>query len=196
MLTADLVNARRRGTELRLVSLDAAGRERARAIAEALVAIAAAHVGRTREELDGALAAVDVGPREHRLRDGLAKLIEDRCEFDAGDDADPEAVRREVFTRASAVRAALSAAERFDRGAVLAEVARERGVAPEALERALFADLRGSHVLVALREAVGPRARGRVRARPGAGGPAARRAGDGRRPVRRRARARVRSFGG
>jgi uncharacterized protein len=149
VLTADLVNARRRGTELRLVSLDAEGRERARAIAEALVAIVTAHVGSTREELDGALSAVDVGPREHRLRDGLVKLIEDRCAFDAGDDADPEAVRREVFTRASAARAALSAADRFDRGAVLAEVARERSVAPEVLERALFADLRASHVLVA-----------------------------------------------
>jgi predicted nuclease of restriction endonuclease-like RecB superfamily len=54
-----------------------------------------------------------------------------------------------VFTRASAVRAALSAAERFDRGAVLAEVARERGVSAEAIERALFADLRASHVLAA-----------------------------------------------
>jgi predicted nuclease of restriction endonuclease-like RecB superfamily len=149
VLTADLDNARRRGTELRLVSLDAAGRERAATIAEALVAVAAAHVGRTREELEGAFSAVDVGPREHRMRDGLVKLIEDRCSFDAGDDVDPEAVRRDVFTRASAARAALSAAERFDRGAVLAEVARERGVSAGAIERALFADLRASHVLAA-----------------------------------------------
>ncbi len=149
MLTADLVNARRRGTELRLVSLDAAGRERARAIAGELEAIAAAHVGQTREELEGAVSAVEVGPREHRLRDGLVKLIEDRCSFDGGDDVDPEAVRREVFTRASAVRAALSLADHFDRNAVLADVARTRGVTPEALERSLFADLRASHVLVA-----------------------------------------------
>ena len=77
------------------------------------------------------------------------KLIEDRCTFDAGDDADPEAVRRDVFTRASAVRAALSPSDRFDRSAVLAEVARERGISPEAVDRALFADLRASHLLVA-----------------------------------------------
>ena len=149
MLTADLVNARRRGAELRLVSLDPAGRERARAIAEALVAVAACHVGRTREELMGALSAVDAGPREHRLRDGLVKLIEDRCEFDAGAAAEPEAVRRDVFTRASAVRAALGPTERFDRDALLAQVAHEQGTSAEAIERALFADLRGSHVLVA-----------------------------------------------
>jgi predicted nuclease of restriction endonuclease-like RecB superfamily len=147
VLTADLVNARRRGAELRLVTLDAAGRERARDLAGALVAIAAAHVGRTREDLVAALTAVEAGPREHRLRDGLVKLIEDRCEFDAGGDADPEAIRREVFTRASATRAALGLADRFDRGAVLAEVARERGLSADAIESALFADLRGSHVL-------------------------------------------------
>lgn len=149
VLTADLVNARRRGAELRLVSLDARGRERAGAIGDALVAIAEAHVGRTREELVSALSAVEAAPREHRLRAGLMKLIEDRCEFDVGGDADPEAVRRDVFVRASAARAALAAAERFDRGAVLAEVARARGTSVEAIERALFADLRGSHILVA-----------------------------------------------
>ena len=156
MLTADLVNARRRGAELRLVSLDPQGRERARAIAEALLAIAAAHVGRTREDLAGAMSAVETGPREHRLRDGLVKLIEDRCEFDAAGEADPEAVRRDVFTRASATRAALGGAERFDRGAVLAAVARERETSPEAIERALFADLRGSHLLVAFEKLPGP----------------------------------------
>ncbi len=149
MLTADLVNARRRGAELRLVSLDPAGRERARAIAEALVTVTAAHVGRTREDLVSALSAVEAGPREHRMRDGLVKLIEDRCEFDATGDVDPEAVRRDVFTRASAARAALGAADRFDRDAVVAEVASERGTSADAIERALFADLRGSHILVA-----------------------------------------------
>jgi predicted nuclease of restriction endonuclease-like RecB superfamily len=147
VLTADLVHARRRGNELRLVLLDGEGRERACLLAEQLVAITAAHVGRTREELGGALAAVDTGPREHRLRDGLVKLLEDRCDFDGGSEADPEAARRAVFTRASAAREALEPGARFDRAALLAAVAAERSVTPEALERALFADLRGAHVL-------------------------------------------------
>ena len=149
MLTADLVNARRRGNELRLVSLDALARERGGAIASGLIAAASAHVGRTREELASALAAVDAGPREYRLRDGLAKLVEDRCQFDAADDVDPVAVRHDVFTKASAARALLAATERFDRGAILAAAASERGTSTEVIERALFADLRGAHVLAA-----------------------------------------------
>ncbi len=148
MLTADLVNARRRAGELHLVSLDPSTRGRAGELAAALIATAAENVGRTREELEVALAAVDVGPREHRIRDGLVKLIEDRCEFDAADDADPEAVRRAVFLRASEARAALGAVDRFDRSTILTEVARERGTSSEAIERSLFADLRGAHLLV------------------------------------------------
>jgi predicted nuclease of restriction endonuclease-like RecB superfamily len=149
VLTADLVNARRRGGELCLVSLDDAARGRALALAGELVAAAAAHVGRARDELVAALAAIDVGPRDHRLRAALAKLIEDRCEFDANEELDAEAVRRDVFTRASAVRAALGAAGRFDRGAILGEVAAERATTGDAIERALFADLRGTHALTA-----------------------------------------------
>ncbi len=149
MLTADLVSARRRGNELQLLALDAEGRERAKAIAGTLIAIAAAHVGRAREDLEAALGAVDVGPREYRLKDGMAKLVEDRCTFNAGDEISADEVRREVFTHASAVRAALQPAERFDRRAILAEVALRRGVTGEAVERALFADLRGAHLLEA-----------------------------------------------
>jgi uncharacterized protein len=149
VLTADLVNARRRGAELSLVRLDDAGRARAVALADALVSAASAHVGRTREELVAALGAIDVGPRDHRTRAALAKLIEDRCQFDANDDVDPEALRREVFTRASAARAGLESGDRLDRRAILAEVSRARTLPEAVVERALFADLRGAHVLVA-----------------------------------------------
>jgi predicted nuclease of restriction endonuclease-like RecB superfamily len=143
------VSARRRGGELCLVPLDQAGRVRALAIAGELQATATAHVGRTRDELSAALSAIDVGPREHRLKAALGKLVEDRCQFSASDEIAPEAVRRDVFTRASAARAVLESTARFDRGAILADVARERCTSHEAIERALFADLRGAHVLVA-----------------------------------------------
>jgi predicted nuclease of restriction endonuclease-like RecB superfamily len=149
VLTADLVNARRRGGELRLVPFDAFARASALSIAAALLSTAASCVGRTRDELLAALSEVDAGPRERRLKDGLVKLIEDRCEFDATGDLEPEEVRRDVFTRASRARAALEAGDRFDRRAILAEIASERGHSEDAIDRALFADLRGAHALVA-----------------------------------------------
>lgn len=148
MLTADLVSVRRRGNELQLVPLDAAARDRARSIAEVLIAMAEAHVGRSRDELESALEAVDVGPREVRLKGALVKLALDRCEFSSGDDRAADAIRHEVFAHACAVRAALAAGDRFDRRAVLSEIARRRGTTEDAIEGALFADLRGAHRLV------------------------------------------------
>jgi predicted nuclease of restriction endonuclease-like RecB superfamily len=148
VLTADLVSARRRGNELRLVAFDDDARARAREMAGRLIAVTGSHVGLTREDLEGSLDAVDVGPREHRLKDGLVKLILDRCELDTEDgDLAPEDVRADVFGRASAARSALPTGIAFDRSVVLAAVAAERGTQVEAIERALFADLRGAHVL-------------------------------------------------
>src|ERR1019366_3576154 len=117
-------------------------------MAARLIAVTGAHVGLTREDLEGSLDTVDVGPREHRLKDGLVKLILDRCELDTEDgDLEPEEVRADVFGRASVVSAALPLGSAFDRSVVLAAVATERGTQVEAIERALFADLRGAHVL-------------------------------------------------
>ena len=155
MLTADLVHARRRGTELHVVALDAEGRERARTVAQALLALADAYVGRTREELMTAMDAVPVGPREHRLKDGLSKLALDRCDFDVGAESEPPAIRQEVFAEASRVRAELSSSTGFDRRRVLAAVAERRGTTADAIDRALFADLRAAHLLVSF-DRIGP----------------------------------------
>ncbi|WP_394842463.1 DUF790 family protein [Pendulispora brunnea] len=150
MLTVDLVHARRRAGELRLVALDRPARARAEVLAGHILDAARAHVGRTREEFDAAIDGIDVEPREHRLKAGLAKLVEDRCEFDASDDIDPEALRHDVFRRASAARAALDDGAHFDRDTVLDEIARERETSREVIERALFSDLRSAHKLLAV----------------------------------------------
>ncbi len=147
MLTADLVVARRRAGELRLVAMDEAARDRAREIARRLIDLTREHVGLTRDDLAAAHAAIAVGPREQRLKDGLAKLVIDRCELEPEGGIDPEAIRSEVFLRASAARAALEPGAHFDRAAVLAAVARSRGLREASVEASLFADLRGAHVL-------------------------------------------------
>jgi predicted nuclease of restriction endonuclease-like RecB superfamily len=147
VLTADLVNARKRGGELLLVTLDSPARARACEIAEAVLAATARQVGGTREELTTAIGAIDIGPREHRLRDALAKLVEDRSTFDPGQ-ADVEAIRRDVFTRASRVRQELAPGGLFDRSAILSEIGERHGRSAESMDEALFADLRGAHRLV------------------------------------------------
>lgn len=155
MLTADHVHARRHKGELKLSPLGER-RELALELATQLHEIALAHVGLTREELEDAWDAVEVGARDKKLADGLRKLVEDGLELEAAVDLDPVALRKEVFERATAVRRE-SDGEGFEREAVLRELAEARGMAVEALERGLYADLRSAHVLRAV-HAVAPRA--------------------------------------
>ncbi|HEY3493587.1 MAG TPA: DUF790 family protein [Polyangiaceae bacterium] len=146
MLSPEHVRTRRRGDELKLLPLDGALRARAVLIAAELVACAREHVGRTRDELHAAWSGIEFGPRERRVVAGLAKLVEDGAEFEVQEGADPAALRSEVFLLAAERRR--SSDSDFDRTALLAEVAERHGLAPAALEAALYADLRGAHRLV------------------------------------------------
>ena len=156
MLTADHVDARRKGGELVLSRLDARALADAHQLAEAYLEAARAHVGRTREELGEAWKEIGTRAQKRRLAAGLEKLVDDACGFDADDDLDPIAIRRAIFLRATEVRRSrgldgASAGEKpiapFDREGVVAHVAEAMGKTPAELDAALFSDLRGEHVL-------------------------------------------------
>jgi hypothetical protein len=142
-----LVRARRRKGELVLVGVEGDERQEALYLAGLYLDLVRAAVGRPRAQLDEAFAQVEAPPPLQRVADGLRKLIEDRCEFEPTVDLPPEELRREVFRLAAERRRALGPDEPFDRAAVLADAARARGVAAGDLERGLYADLRGAHVL-------------------------------------------------
>jgi len=150
VLTADLVNARRRGDRLQIVPLDPAARARVEELAAVYAEIARGHVGRPRDELEATWGAVEVASHERRLADGVLKLVNDRCQFEPPSEVDPTALRGEVFLRASAARRALAAGAVLDREAILAEAASVCGVAPADAERLLYSDLRGAERLRAV----------------------------------------------
>src|SRR5690242_15068443 len=104
MLTADLVDARRKDGELLLRTLDREGRDEALAIATALLDTARAFVGRRREELDEAWEADSDDAKRVKLAAGLKKLVADACSFEAETAIDPVELRRVLFTHASEVR--------------------------------------------------------------------------------------------
>jgi uncharacterized protein len=157
LLTADLVRARRRGEQLSLTPLDAKGRAAALELAATLLALAEAHVGKTRSELDEVMDAVVGGAPDRKLAAGLAKLIWDRAELAEAVPLAPEALRHDVFVRARAAWAQVGEGDRFDRAAVLAAVAAERGLTVDDIERGLYADLREAHVVTQLASISAPR---------------------------------------
>lgn len=149
MLTADLVRPSSSKGVLRVRPLSGAKRERALAIADALLREARAHVGKTREELEEALD-LDVAARERKLYLGLKKLLEDRCAFEENKGVDAAALRQDVFTAAARARELLPDDEALDRGALLDEIAPRRGLSRDELEAALFSDLKGAHRLLSV----------------------------------------------
>jgi predicted nuclease of restriction endonuclease-like RecB superfamily len=147
VLTAELVRARRQGTELKLTELGAKLRPRAIEIVADLVALAEAHVGQTRADLQEAFASVEVKASEHKLALGLRKLVEDRLEFEMESPLDPRALRAEVFGAAAEARRALGPGSPLERDAFLSEEASRRGLSTEQLLRALYADLRQAQIV-------------------------------------------------
>jgi uncharacterized protein len=164
LLTADLVRARRRGNELKLGELDAKSRAEALELAAQLIDLCAQGLGQSRAELDEVCDAVVGAARDRRMAAGLYKLVSDRCDFNEDATISPIELRREVFERSRAAWLAIgnsgsesasasdsdsvsSSFGRFDRLAVLSEVAAAHGLSIEAVETGLYADLRAAQIL-------------------------------------------------
>jgi predicted nuclease of restriction endonuclease-like RecB superfamily len=152
LLTAELVTVRRRGGELRLVSTDEARAAQIVAVADALQAIARAHVGRPRDLLDEAwqeeLNRLSETGLDRRVAAAVMKLVRDACRFEEPEGDAATTLRRDLFRRAAAARRA-GGASPFDRAAVLAAEAGARGCAPLDIEAQLYADRPGAQRLLA-----------------------------------------------
>ncbi|WP_437672655.1 DUF790 family protein [Sorangium sp. So ce131] len=147
MLTSDLVRVRRRGGLVVPQYLRGAAAERLLPVARVYLDILSRSVGDSRDEVDAALDAVEVPARDRVAALGLRKVLEDGCAYEVAEGVDPEALRRELFLAAAAAHRALDVRARFDRAAVLDEVAARLGTTPAAIEAGLYADLRGAEIL-------------------------------------------------
>ncbi len=142
MLTGKMVRVRHARNKLVPIYLDPRNPEWLAAADQLIYAYQDAP-GHTRGELDEAL--VDLlgdGPAQ-LIHQGLAKLLEDRCDFEVAADLPPDTVREAVF-RLSAVSHAAAAKEGlpFNRDGVLHAAALELGFDAAQIDQALFADLK------------------------------------------------------
>src|SRR5437016_7506714 len=154
MLTADLAQSWQRGgrTGPRLIDASAAGHL---SDAATLIKLFQSFEGRTRGELDEALAEyVGVGT-DYRIQRGLIKLLLDRCAFETVAAKDPVEIRRALFRRAREHYPLL--AHSPSGVELVAEVARELECAPDDLRASLYADLPERQRLLTF-ERIAPRA--------------------------------------
>ncbi len=153
MLTADLVRFRRRKGRLRPQYVDPTdGRlvSRARTVCRAY----SDHRGHRRAELDETLRDLVGDETEFLVSRGLAKLMDDRATWETVSPIDCVDLRRRVFEAAAAAHPVGSVRSRLhpvSRADVLASVAAEIGVAPDAVEAGLYADLKSNQVMTDLR---------------------------------------------
>jgi predicted nuclease of restriction endonuclease-like RecB superfamily len=115
-----------------------------RDIAEQLLEMFRGQTGRSRGELEEDLEDLIGNHPGQIIFQGLAKLLEDRCEFEIVSSHPPDEIREKVFL--------LSAAQRksgaFERGAALAQVGTELGLSAEVVEQGLYADLKSEQRVI------------------------------------------------
>lgn len=157
MLTGNLVRVRFSKQRAIPLYLDRANPEWLE-VAESLLLIFREGVGRTRGEIDAEideLLGEGLATLAHR---GLAKILEDRAEFEVVADVPPDSLREKVFTAAAAQRKAAIVAGQakipFRRDAVLEAVAQELNLTPEQVAGAMFADLRDENRLLAFDQSI------------------------------------------
>ncbi|MGH7170426.1 MAG: DUF790 family protein, partial [Gemmataceae bacterium] len=122
-------------------------------VAERLLTLFRGQEGRTRGELEEEQSELFGDDPSQLVHQGLAKLLEDRCEFEVVSGHPPEAIRAAVFRAATRSRLASTAGEDvpqagFERDAVLREAANELSLTPDTVEQGLFADLKSEQRLV------------------------------------------------
>ncbi|MBX6312100.1 MAG: DUF790 family protein [Isosphaeraceae bacterium] len=114
-------------------------------IAESLLLIFREGVGMTRGEIQAEIDDLVGEGLSNLAHRGLAKVLEDRAEFEVVADVPPEELREKVFTAAAEHRRWLRAAGQrtpFRREVVLQQVADELGLEPTRVASSLFADLK------------------------------------------------------
>jgi predicted nuclease of restriction endonuclease-like RecB superfamily len=123
-------------------------------VTERLLELFRSSQGRTRGELDEELKDTFSESTAHLVPQGLAKLLEDRCEFEVVSGHPPEQLREAVFRAAAERRRTRPDGARgtLDRAAVLAEVAAGLGLLPEQVDRGLFADLKSEQLLIEFKD--------------------------------------------
>ncbi len=124
-------------------------------VVEQLLSLFRGQEGRTRGELEDERLELFGDDPSQIVHQGLAKLLEDRCEFETISGHPPEAIRAAVFGAAARQRLKTEDAASdagFDRDGALREAAQELGLALETVEHGLFADLKSEQRLVSFED--------------------------------------------
>ena len=153
MLTGKLVRVRYARDHIVAQYLDAADADWLQ-VAEQLLGIFRASNGSTRGQLEAEIDDLFGDLPNPQIHQGLAKLLEDRCEFEVQASLPPEEVREAVFVAAAKKRQSIldQIGAAFSRAEILQAVAAELKTEMATLEASMFADLKSEQRLTQFRD--------------------------------------------
>ena len=150
MLTAKL--ARSRTTEETVIPLFIAPEEgRYRTTARDLIQLFEEHLGEPKGDLEDAIDELTVADTDYKIVQGLAKLLQDECEFEMVAPVEPREIRRRLFEKANErypIVRQPTLGEDTQKLEVYSAVADGLGISLEDCYRGMYADLEANKRLV------------------------------------------------
>jgi len=100
MLTADLARSRTDGDTVTPLFVDPDD-DRYQQTAAELIDIFTEHLGEPKGELEATIDELTIADTDYKIVQGLAKLLQDECEFEVIAPVDPQEIRRRLFEKAN-----------------------------------------------------------------------------------------------
>lgn len=153
MLTLELLRYRVQGDEIRPIFLTVSGGSKFSRAAQQIIDIYKDHIGKTLGELTEAVDDFIGASADYKVYRGLAKVLEEYCEMGRCTDIDPEDLRMRVFSAIGSHRPIVKTTDlifHMTSRDALAAVSEEVGLAPDDIEKALYADLKDNQILISM----------------------------------------------
>ena len=150
MLTANLARSRTHDGTVSPLVIDPDD-HRYRKTAEELITLFEGHVGEPKGDLEEAVEQLTIADTDYKIVQGLAKLLQDECEFETVAAAEPRTIRHELFEKANESYPIVrqpTLGEDTRRLEVYSAVADRLGISLEACYQGMYADLEDNKRLV------------------------------------------------
>ena len=150
MLTADLARSRRSDGQIRPDFIDP-DEQRYRETAAELIDIFEDHLGEPQGDLEDTIDELTIKDTDYKIVQGLAKLLQDECEFEVYAPVEPREIRQELFAVANENQPIVrqpTLADDTNSLWVYSTVADRLGISLEDCYRGMYADLEENKRLV------------------------------------------------
>ena len=150
MLTAKLARSRTTDERVTPLFIDTED-DRYRKTAGDLIQLFEDHLGEPKGDLEDAIDELTVADTDYKIVQGLAKLLQDECEFEMVAPMEPREIRRRLFEKANErypIVRQPTLGEDTQKLEVYSGVADELGISLEACYRGMYADLENNKRLV------------------------------------------------